>query len=138
MEVVLSFIGAVTGALLTYLGVRFTARQTAKAQKDAATVSAHVSNRQVDLEEWKALVGGLRDEVNRLTSRVEKLEKQRDDDHDHIETLEAEARAHEARYRLLLRFARDVLAWAYRLDPSATPPTPPDVLREEFQSERTH
>lgn len=125
MEVILGFIGAVTGAVLTYLGVRFTARQNARAAKDAATVS----NRQVDVEEWKAIVAALRDEVARLSTRVDNLEKKRD-------TLEAEARTHESRYRVMVRYLREVLAWAHTVAPAEEPPRPPEIIREELSPER--
>ncbi|UJQ86812.1 hypothetical protein PQE16_gp22 [Arthrobacter phage Reedo] len=132
MEVILSFVGAVTGAVLTFLGVRFTARQNARAAKDAAVVS----NRQVDVEEWKAIVAALREEIDRLAGRVENLEKKRDTDRDYIETLEAENRAHEGRYRTVLRYLREVLAWAHKVAPAHEPPPPPDLLREELTAER--
>lgn len=132
LPVVLGFLGAVTGAILTYLGVRFTARQNAKAAKDAATVS----NRQVDVDEWRAIVAALREEVGRLSGRVDALEKKREDDRDYIETLEAEARAHDARYRSLLRYVRDVLAWAARVMPDHDPPLAPEALRDELPTER--
>ncbi|WVX87874.1 membrane protein [Arthrobacter phage Berrie] len=132
LPVVLGTVGVIVGAVLSYFGVRFTARQNAKAAKDAAAVS----NRQVDVDEWRAIVGALREEVGRLTTRVENLEKKRDDDRDYIETLEAEGRAHEARYRLLLRYVRDVLAWAAKVAPDHDPPDAPDPLRDDFPTER--
>lgn len=132
MEVILGFIGAVTGAVLAYLGVRFTARQNAKAAKDAA----NVTSRQVDVDEWKAIVSALREEVGRLSERVAVLEAKRDTDQDTIETLEAEARAREARYRVAIRFAREILAWAKRHLPDHDPPEPPDLIREDVTTER--
>ncbi|UDL14628.1 membrane protein [Arthrobacter phage KeAlii] len=128
-EAILGFLGVVTGAVLTYLGVKFTAKQNAKAAKDASIVS----NRQVDVDEWKSLVAALREEVGRLAGRVDALEKKRDDDRDYIETLEAGNRAHEARYRTLLRFTRELLVWARRVatdhDP---PPDTPEAIREDL------
>lgn len=127
-EAILGFLGVVAGGLLTFLGVRFTARQNAKAAKDAATVS----NRQVDVDEWRSLVAALREEVGRLAGRVDKLEKQRDDDRDYIETLESENRAHEARYRALVRFTRELLAWARRVAPDHDPPHSPEAIRDDL------
>lgn len=132
LPVILGFLGVATGAVLSYFGVRFTARQNAKAAKDAV----QVSNRQVDVDEWKAIVAALREEVGRLSGRVDALEAKREDDRDYIETLEAEARAHEARYRSLLRYTRDVLAWAARIIPTHDPPLAPETLRDDLPTER--
>lgn len=132
LPVALGTVGVIVGAVLSFFGVRFTARQNAKAAKDAAAVS----NRQVDVEEWRAIVGALREEVSRLSGRVDALEKKRDDDRDYIETLEAEARVHEARYRSLLRYARDLLAWAAKIAPDHDPPVVPEPLRDDLPNER--
>ncbi|QIG58500.1 hypothetical protein PQE18_gp22 [Arthrobacter phage DrSierra] len=132
LPVILGFLGVAIGAVLSYFGVRFTARQNAKAAQDAAKVSS----RQVDVDEWKSIVAALREEVGRLSGRVDALEKKREDDRDYIETLEAEARAHDARYRSLLRYVRDVLAWAARVMPDHDPPLAPEALRDELPTER--
>ncbi|UIW13275.1 membrane protein [Arthrobacter phage Crewmate] len=133
LPVALGTLGVIVGAVLSFFGVRFTARQNAKAAQDAAAVSS----RQVDVEEWRAIVAALREEVGRLSTRVDNLEKKREDDRDYIETLEAEARAHDARYRTLLRYTRDVLAWAARVVPDHDPPPAPEALREDLPNERT-
>lgn len=128
-EAILGFLGVLAGGILTYLGVKFTAKQNAQAAHDATLVS----NRQVDISEWQTLVGSLREEVTRLAGRVDALEQKREDDRDYIETLEAEARAHDARYRSLVRFTRALLEWARRVAPDGHPPPDvPEALREDL------
>jgi len=129
-EALLGFLGVLAGGILTYLGVKFTAKQNARAAQDATLVS----NRQVDITEWQTLVGALRDEVNRLAGRVDALEQKREDDRDYIETLEAKDRAHEARYRTLVRYTRALIEWARRVEapPENPPPTFPEALREDL------
>lgn len=133
IELVLGFVGALSGAVLAYLGVRFTAKQNAKAAKEAASVSS----RQVDVDEWKSIVAALREEVGRLSERVALLEAKRDTDQDTIESLENEARAREARYRVAVRFIRELLRWARNVAPDHDPPSPPELIREDVTTERT-
>lgn len=129
LEAILGLLGVLAGAVLTYLGVKFTAKQNAKAAHDATLVS----NRQVDISEWQTLVSALRDEVTRLSGRVDLLEQKREDDRDYIETLEAQDRAHEARYRTLIRFTRSLLDWGRRVAPDGDPPPlVPEALREDL------
>ncbi|UYL87627.1 membrane protein [Arthrobacter phage VResidence] len=132
LPAILGFLGVVTGGVLSYFGVRFTARQNAKAAQDAS----NVSNRQVDVDEWKAIVAALREEVGRLSERVAVLETKRDTDRDTIEALESEAHAREARYRVALRFIRELLAWARTVTPDLDPPDPPELIREDVTTER--
>lgn len=126
---VLGFLGVALGAVLTFFGVRFTAAQSRKAAETAAKVSA----RQVDVEEWRSIVGTLRDEVSRLTGRVEALEARRESDTILIDTLRAEAEARTLRYRALIRYTLEVLAWADDLDPDASPPPIPAALLADLE-----
>jgi hypothetical protein len=114
IEPALGPIGVVVGGVLTFLGVRFTARTSAK----AAAAATGVSNRQVDVEEWKSLVEALRVEVTRLTTRVDKLEAERETD--------GTVR------RALLAYVLELLAWARLIAPSAVPPPPPAVIADEI------
>lgn len=126
---VLGFLGVALGAVLTFLGVKYTARQSRKAAETAAQVNA----RQVDVEEWRSIVGALREEVGRLTERVDRLETRRESDAVLIDTLRAEADARDARYRILLHHTLAVLAWAADHLPGVAPPRPPAVLAAELE-----
>lgn len=128
-EAVLALVGGLVAALLGYLGARFTARQSAK----AAETAAKVSERQVDVDEWRSIVGALRDEVGRLTSRVEALETRRETDGVLIDTLKAEVEARDVRYRTLVRFTRDVLAWIEARLPGERPPATPALVKADLE-----
>lgn len=121
IEPFLTFLGAVVGSVLTFFGVRFAARQSAKAAEKAA----RVNERQVDVEEWRSIVSALRDEVNRLAGRVEALEQKRD-------RMEEELQAADSRNRSLLRYLREVLLWARRFSPDHVPPSPPADLADDL------
>lgn len=126
---VLGVIGAVIGSVLTFLGVRFAARQSRK----AAETTAQVSARQVDVEEWRAIVGELRSEVDRLSGRVERLEKDRAEDRALIAKLEADIHSRELRHRSLIQYVRELLAWGRLIAPEREPPRPPSRFAEELQ-----
>jgi hypothetical protein len=128
-EALLGFLGVLAGGVLTYLGVRFTARQTAR----AAETAAKVQDRQVDVEEWRAIVGTLRDEVSRLAERVEALEVKRDTDRILIDSLKAEAEIRIAAYRALVRYTRFLRHWATGVILDADLPPIPDALREDLE-----
>jgi hypothetical protein len=126
---VLGFLGVLLGAVLTYFGVRFTASQSRKAAETAAQVSA----RQVDVDEWRSIVGALREEVKRLSDRVDVLEKRKESDTLLIETLKTEAEARAIRYRALVRYTLEVLAWAEDLAPGSSPPAIPATLTADLE-----
>lgn len=128
----LGFLGIVVGGILTYLGVRFTARQSRKAAETQAATTAAVTNRQVNIEEWRAIVAELRNEVQRLSGRVETLEKARTDDRVQIARLEADLRTRDRNYSRLIRYVRDVLSWAAKVAPEHSPPPVPDRLAEDL------
>jgi hypothetical protein len=126
----LGFGGVVIGAVLTFLGVRFAARQSAKAALSTAMTNAAVADRQVDVEEWKAIVESLRNELTRLTGRVESLEARRETDRTLIESLESDLRSRESRYRALVSYARELLVWTRH--PADLPPPPPATFADEL------
>lgn len=128
MESLLGFIGVLIGSVLTFFGVRFTARQSAK----AAQAATAVSDRQVDVEEWRYLVTSLQEEVSRLSGRVTALEAGREEDRSRIDSLSRELRAREIRYGLLVAYVRDVLAWARRLFPDTPYPPVPISFADEL------
>jgi hypothetical protein len=130
LPAILGFAGVAIGSFLTFLGVRYTARQSATAARTAATVS----NRQVDVDEWRSLVTSLREEVDRLTGRVEALEHKREDDRDLIERLKADVELRDHKHRSLLAYVREVLAWARRVAPEHSPPPVPDDLVADLDS----
>jgi len=103
-------VGVVLAALIAAASTRYTVRQSAKASAD----TARVTNRQVDVGEWQAIVEALRAEVARLTGRIESLERERD--------------AH----RSLLAYTRSLLVWARRLLPDEEPPMPPTAFVDEL------
>ena len=125
----LGFLGVGLGAVLTFFGVRFTAKQSRKAAETAAQVNA----RQVDVEEWRAIVSTLRDEVKRLSDRVDVLEKRKESDTLLIDTLRTEAEANEIRYRALVRYTLSVLAWAELVAPETPPPAVPPTLTPDLE-----
>jgi len=107
-------LGLLLGVVITVLGTRYAARSSAR----AAAKTADVASRQVDVGEWQAIVTALRDEVGRLTDRVESLEADR--------TLERAA------HRSLITYTRTLLAWIQRTMPGATPPMPPTAFVDEL------
>lgn len=128
-EALLGFLGIISGGMLTYLGIRFSARLSAR----AAETAAKVQDRQVDVDEWRAIVSALREEVSRLTSRVEALEVKRDTDRILIDSLKAEAETRLASYRTLVRFTRSLLLWIENVVPDTPPPPTPDELRGDLE-----
>lgn len=130
LPAILGFAGVAIGSFLTFLGVRYTARQSATAARTAASVSS----RQVDVDEWRSLVTSLREEVGRLTGRVEALEQKRDDDRAQIDRLKSDVELRDHKHRALLAYVRDVLAWARRVAPDHAPPPVPTDLAEEIES----
>jgi hypothetical protein len=114
-------LGIIVGPFLGYLGARFAARQSAK----AAAATAAVTSRQVDVSEWTAIVEALRTEVTRLGERVAGLEADREADRAKREGLEAEIRRHEGRHWSLIGYVRELLTFAKREAPHATPPPVP-------------
>jgi len=107
-------VGLVVVAVVTFLGTRYAAKQSSR----AAARTADVQSRQVDVGEWKSLIDALRGEIERLTTRVESLEADR--------TLERAA------HRSLLAYTRTLLAWAHRMLPNETPPMPPTAFVDEL------
>ena len=102
----LTAVGVILVGLLTFYGGRYAARQSSKSV-----------DRQVDVEEWKAILGALRAEVKRLTER--------------IEAIEADGKAREIRYNALIRFVRELLAWIHREHPKGDePPVPATFVGE--------
>ena len=127
-ETLFGLLGGFIGSVLVYLGVRFTARQSVK----AATVTAKVSDRQVNVNEWQAIVQELRKEVERLTERVDALEGQRLTDRTQIERMERELSVRDARQRTLVSYLREVLAWARHYLPDQTPPPAPASIADDL------
>ncbi|OII27564.1 hypothetical protein [Frigoribacterium sp. MCBA15_019] len=107
-------IGLLLGAVVTFFGVRYTARSSAR----AAARTADVASRQVDVDEWQAILAALREEIRDLRQRVGHLEEQRDTDRANI--------------RQLLAFARGLIAIVYRLAPDHPIPTPPSAFVDEL------
>ena len=129
LPALLGVLGVAFGAVLSYLGVRYTARQSASAARTAATVA----ERQVDVDEWRSLVTSLREEVERLGARVDDLEEKRTTDRALIERLTTDVERRDARHRALIRYVREVLAWARRVAPDHSPPPVPDDLAEDLE-----
>jgi hypothetical protein len=121
LEAVLGFLGVVVGALLAFLGVRFSARSSAK----AAQTTAAVQDRNVAVEEWRGIVADLRIEVDRLRGDVDTLKRDRDSDRLLIETLKTDRRA-------LIVYVLELLAWGRVLAPAIPPPPPPSALADEL------
>lgn len=111
---VLSVLGMLLVALLTFAGTRYAARSSAR----AAARTADVASRQVDVGEWQAIVEALRAEVARLAERVDHLEKERRDERGDT--------------RQLLAFARSLIAILYRLAPDHPLPAPPAAFVDEL------
>lgn len=79
--VALTVIGSCIASLLTYLGVRFTARQS----REATMQATQVDGRRQRAEEFEAIIAGLREDIKRmgeeskdLRSRVRELEIRED------------------------------------------------------------
>lgn len=113
-EAVLGTLGVVIGAVLTYLGIRFSARQSAK----AAASSSAVSSRQVDVEEWRTIVAELRAEIKRLNERVDEVVEDR--------------AAERSRFQTLMSYTRELLVWARRTAPDEIPPSPPSIFVDDL------
>jgi len=111
---VMQVVGVVLVAVLSVQGTRFAARLTAR----AATATTQVQSRQVDVNEWQALVTTLSDQVKDLISRVDRLEVER--------------RTERAETRQLLAFTRSLIAILYRIAPDHPLPTPPAPFVDEL------
>lgn len=128
LDPILTVVGGILIAAFSYLGARFTARQSAK----SAARAADSTDRQVDVDEWRALVKTLQDELARISLRVDALEKRRDVDRALIESLEADLQTRDARHRTLLTYVREVIAWARLLAPDHSPPPAPASIADEL------
>lgn len=117
---VLTALGVVIGSVLSFLGARFSAKQAAK----SSGRQIEVSERQVDVEEWRGLVADLKDELRRLSARVDELEKKRESDRARFDALEA-------LYRFALSYIRELLAWGRTVAPAERPPLPPSAIADE-------
>jgi len=107
-------LGLLIGAVITFFGVRYSARSASR----AAAKTADVASRQVDVGEWQAIVEALRAEVERLGTRVQHLEDSQ--------------RVDRADTRQLLAFARSLIAIIYRIAPDHPIPSPPTAFVDEL------
>lgn len=114
-------LGLLIGAVITFFGVRYSARSASR----AAAKTADVASRQVDVGEWQAIVEALRAEVGRLTDLAGSLTER-------VGRLEDERRDERADTRQLLAFARGLIAIVYRLAPEHPIPTPPAAFVDEL------
>jgi hypothetical protein len=121
LQTILTFVGGVLGAVLVYLGVRYSSNSSRRAAEKAA----RVNERNVAVEEWRGIVADLRIEVDRLRGDVDTLKRDRETDRALIEELRGER-------RLLLSYVREVLAWAHILAPGSIPPPAPAAFAEEL------
>jgi hypothetical protein len=110
----LTVIGSVIVAVLAFVGGRYAARQSAR----AAARTAQVASRQVDVSEWQAILTALREEVARLSLRLDHLEQERKTNRENTHQL--------------LAFARSLIAILYRLAPDHPIPTPPAAFVDEL------
>jgi len=114
LPTILTVAGSVVGTLLTVLGVRYVARQSAK----AAERTSDVESRKVDVGEWQAILTALREEVARLSVRLSAVEQ---------ELSTSRENTHQ-----LLAFTRSLIAIIYRLAPEHPIPTPPAAFVDEL------
>jgi ABC-type protease/lipase transport system fused ATPase/permease subunit len=113
--------GVVLSALIGHISARHTARTSARAADRTAAaeeLSAAAASRQVDVLEWQAILAELRRQMDAQSTEITRLS-------DPVTALEG-------RYLAAIRYARQVLRWARGLLPEAVPPSPPDVISEEF------
>jgi len=110
----LTVTGSIIAAVLVFFGGRYAARQSAK----AAARTAEVTSRQVDVNEWQAILLALREEVARLSLRVDSLEQERKTNRENTHQL--------------LAFTRSLIAIIYRLAPNHPIPTPPAAFVDEL------
>jgi len=113
--------GVVLSALIGYLSARHTARTSARAAERTAAAeerSASAASRQVDVLEWQAILAELHRQIDAQSSEIRRLSEP--------------VAGLESRYLVAIRYARQVLRWARRLLPEAVPPSPPEVIAEEF------
>ena len=111
---VLAALGGILATVLSFMGVRYAARQSAR----AAEGTTAAANRQVDVSEWQALLDQFKEQVDRLTDRVEKLEKAVEEK--------------DTRNRSLMSYLRVLLAYIHHTFPGHTPPLPPTDLVDEL------
>lgn len=114
LTTILTVTGSVIVAVLATLGVVYAARASSRAQRK----TAEAANRQVDVTEWQALLNQFKEQVERLTSRVEKLE--------------AAVAAKDARHWSLIGYTRNLLSFISQNLPGRQPPTPPVEFVDEL------
>lgn len=131
----------VLGVIASGLIAFFTARYSANRSKEASKETTKVTERQVDVSEWTALVTSLQTETSRLGGRVASLEVADTakntrigelETADRVKTqlisdLENKVREGDAKYRLAVKYIKDVVIWAQQgADRRQTnPPTAP-------------
>lgn len=114
LPALLTVLGAVLTGWLAFLGGRYAARLSARAQAR----TAQVASRQVDVSEWQAILTALREEVARLALRVDHLEQERKADRENT--------------RQLLAFTRALLGILHRVAPDQPIPTSPAAFVDEL------
>lgn len=123
-------IGIVLTALFSFLAARYTARQATKA-KELETQSGE---KNADVNSWDKLVTSLQNELSRLNTRLEGLEKQSDADRKRIDSLEEQLRQGDVKYRVALQYIHDVIAWAKAvLKSDDAPPPPPPLIASDLE-----
>lgn len=126
---VITVIGVVAAAFFSYLASRYSAHQAAKASKN----TDHITERQVDVGEWTALVASLQTEVKRLADRVTDLETTATANRGRIESLESTVRKTETKYHVAIQYIRDVVQWTHKIVGSdKVPPTPPAEIEADL------
>lgn len=133
---ILSSCGGVVGALLTFLGVRFTQRQTAQAQKITADIerskveaSAYTEARQV----WDSLIKDLREQSDRQKAELSDLRREVETQHatserwrHRLEDLEQKRAGDRYAIHTLTSYVRRLLRQIE--DNNLVPPPPPEGL----------
>lgn len=131
---ILAIATVITAPLLGYLASRQATKQAAaKANRDALS-----EDKNADVNSWDKLVVSLQNELKRLSTRVEDLEKEGKENRQRIGELETAVRAGDVKYRIAIQYIRDIIAWtklAFHSD--AVPPVFPPEIAPDLNMEYT-
>lgn len=136
-EALVTILAATASALAIILAARFTGKSTEK----VAEVTSEVDERRAAAEEWRNLVGALREEVNALRrdqvddrARIGSLEDARAEDRRRIGELEQIVTDAKRKYRAAVVYIRALLILLRRDAPAAPVPAPPPDLLIDLDS----
>lgn len=117
----LTVAGSVIVAVLGTLGVLATIRASSRAQKK----TDDTANRQVDVDEWQAILAELRTDRAEDRKQIDRLSER-------VDALEKSLREKDNMFRALMAYTRTLLRWIHETIPAEEAPLPPTQFVDDL------